>query len=284
MILNTKYTPLDAIKVIKSSLTTVAPETDFIATINNSGSSPILESFKIVDRSHDWSAVSRRFARGQRELEAFPSTLAPICIVKIDPAIVTVLACDFTSNQPKITLGHKDEGKTPRIFSASAVSRITLDPVTANEALIPVHARQFCFLYPCTDPDVSWLMRGAFLYMDDDGHPIQLNELSKDHTRHILQYGLPLRLTEGVSQNLVPRCQKIHNTKFKRRGATHFCFISPGELIPPANSSFFSFGPPDEKPFVDTGHGGFAFLFETQPEFNRYFPILGSGGLAPQDM
>ena len=50
---------------IKASLTIVADDVDFIATIDNSGtkssSDPTLASFKVVDRTHDWSVLQHRF-------------------------------------------------------------------------------------------------------------------------------------------------------------------------------------------------------------------------------
>ena len=62
-----------------------AREVDFVARINNdSDGAPILDAFEVVDRTHSWHTVRRRFATSAPPPSAFPESLAPLRVVATD--------------------------------------------------------------------------------------------------------------------------------------------------------------------------------------------------------
>ena len=56
----------------------LTPHADFLASIDNSESTPKLQYFAAVDRSGDWQRIATRFAHILPATDAFPKKLSTI--------------------------------------------------------------------------------------------------------------------------------------------------------------------------------------------------------------
>jgi len=128
----------NAFQNIQKSLTIVADVVDFIATVDNSGDSPtpVLRSFKIVDRTHNWAVVKQRFARRIQHPDSFPNALTPIYIKEVAWAkgaskISGKLQLNVSGNIVTLTL--------------SSEAPVTPDLEARQTALIPAKAVRFAY-------------------------------------------------------------------------------------------------------------------------------------------
>ena len=250
-----------AFSKITASVTTIASQCDIVATIDNSGSIPMLESFRVVDRSHNWSAIARRFALREEELDDFPNVLAPICIERLDLAVVDSI--DVATGQLFLLSGEGDSA-VAALHLIACCARITLSHEAAEEAMVPLDARKFAFVYPG-----AVLEKGGFVYIGADGRVVGLTQFTMTPRPHMLTYGSGIEIGGGIRSALWHRCTATPVGKFRRRGAVKWTFLRPAELVQPVGAA-------TEPPLRDSGHGGFCFLFD-DPHLDRYFPILGSG-------
>lgn len=165
----------------------------------------------------------------------------------------------------------------------SPTSGITLTPAEKMEANIPEHASQFCWSYPVADREqlgeakdmkVTYFMKfGAFVYLNSKRWVLQATTLQPalPGTGGGLQFSRPKAWEPTWTKSLekAGRFQEITVPDFRNVGATHFCWLKPGEKI---------FGQ-DGQPLPtqpDVEHGGFVYLFRgyRQRKIDRYFAIV----------
>lgn len=72
----------DSIKAVERSVLTLMPRADFMASIDNTYSTPRLRYFATLDRSGDWSILEGRFARTLPSPREFPAALAPMLLIR----------------------------------------------------------------------------------------------------------------------------------------------------------------------------------------------------------
>lgn len=184
---------------------------------------------------------------------------------------------------------------------ASPTNNITLNAAEKKEANIPEDASQFCWSYPvpnwdqlgdARDKKVTHFMKfGSFLYLNYKRFVLQANTLmpASSGIGGGLQFSRPKPWEQAWTRSLerVGRFQEITIPEFRNVGATHYCWLKPGEKI---------LGP-DGKPLAsqpDVEHGGFVYLFRgyRQRTIDRYFAIISGdeyqmpkreSGLAPID-
>lgn len=74
----------------------------------------------------------------------------------------------------------------------SDLAQITLSGEERIDALIPVGATKFAYVYPC-----EWLARSGFLYWNDDWKVLGLNPLSFNDGFFGFQFSLPQTLSDS---------------------------------------------------------------------------------------
>ena len=130
---------------------TLTPHADFLASIDNSASTPKLQYFAAVDRSGDWQRIATRFAHILPATDAFPKKLSPFFVSRLEdcPKLelqepLRLRSDGVNSCQDGILVmrGLKFEVKlSPGI-------RVTLDPETRRVANLHEDAVAVAFLHP----------------------------------------------------------------------------------------------------------------------------------------
>ncbi|CAE8592254.1 unnamed protein product [Polarella glacialis] len=77
-----------SIKAVERSVLTLMPNADFLASIDNSASTPRLRYFASINRSGVWSHVAARFAHTLPSPADFPKALAPFFLSRVRGASI----------------------------------------------------------------------------------------------------------------------------------------------------------------------------------------------------
>eukprot|EP01043_Picozoa_sp_COSAG02_P001835 COSAG02_NODE_39_length_48074_cov_106.508890_48_plen_631_part_01 len=187
---------------VAESLDVLTPLVDFVARIDNSGSSPKLRAYIRVTADGNWSHIKRRFARPERA-GSFPGALAPLLLRSVpEPssmllstqasgsgdgsALVRPLEFDVRCSALDSIRGAFREVK----MILSPGSEVTLQGAARLSAGIPTEATTFAFAYPvkmdwAKVPDVTRhsceslaAMAGSFVYFNAVGAVCGVNAVA----------------------------------------------------------------------------------------------------------
>lgn len=75
----------ESLDAVDRSVSILGPQADFVAEVLNEGCVPTLAKVTTIDRSGAWAALKQRFARTLPAAHEFPTSLAPIAIVRLSP-------------------------------------------------------------------------------------------------------------------------------------------------------------------------------------------------------
>lgn len=126
------------------------PHADFLASIDNSSKTPRLQYFAAIDRSSSWKRITSRFARTLPSLDAFPASLSPFFLLRVEACPVLRIEslkcrCDGeVACQEGLLLLH---GRRVPV-RLSPVIRLTLDEETRRIADIHPDAVSVAYMHP----------------------------------------------------------------------------------------------------------------------------------------
>lgn len=154
------------------SLGILTPLCDFLARINNNGSTPVLEAVEVLDRSQCWTVIQKRLARAEADCADFPHFLMPLCVTPSDslrenarlvcsscgkPDMQHFVATSLAQHRTDLVLSVEDvdlgdfttqvSGREWHLIG-SPLNAVTLPTLQREEAGIPANAVFYCFIYP----------------------------------------------------------------------------------------------------------------------------------------
>lgn len=142
------------------SLRLLTPKVDFVARINNEGTTPVLEAFEVVDHSRSWNAIAKRFAKKRTLPSTFPASLRPMYL-----SVSSLTHEDFEYDTPEedditcvvlrieavrkyVTENTQSSDIQALEFVWSPSSVINMDPESRDAANVPSDAHSFVYCYP----------------------------------------------------------------------------------------------------------------------------------------
>ena len=273
------------------SLHKLTHKSDFIARIDNS-SKPLLESFEVVDRSHSWRVV-QEFSKMNAAIHAFPNSLRPISVVrteledddwKADGMLkVFIERAAFKDQKQLFDLLNGDCR-----LSLSERCKVTLDARGRKQALIPIEAKYFAFIYPssafkrsdmklsderdCESTNLGCLfLNGGYVYFDAKGVVRAVNCISRKMKKTTLQFDTPYILSKRTVRQISERkgaWNVVNERAMRAVGCKYFTWIAPGVQIDGHANRFGAFAYIFHEPAVQVA--------QSKTNLNRFFPIISS--------
>lgn len=202
---------LESLDAVDKSVSILGPQADFVAEVLNEGSVPTLARVSVIDRSGAWAALKQRFARTLPAAHEFPTSLAPIGLVRLEAmdfklemrkaavgsnACQAVLTAKPASGQP---VAHEVivDPECPLAFSDAVRARHDVPAQAATASRFRVSGTAL------KEVGGVSLTFGGFLYRDKRGVLVGVNALS------------PLRVERGVVESGA-------KSKFKERHLIDF--------------------------------------------------------------
>ena len=187
------------VQTVTRSVLTLTPHADFLASIDNSASTPKLQYFAAIDRSGDWQRIATRFAHILPAADAFPKKLSPFFVSRLEICpklqLQECLQCR-TDGENRCQRGVLVMRGLSFDVKLSPAIRVTLDPETRRVANIHEDAVAVAFLHPLsglpnspaaselTYSEQQVLHLGAFANFNLDDELVALNSVaSTTHQR-----------------------------------------------------------------------------------------------------
>eukprot|EP00927_Polykrikos_kofoidii_P052095 TRINITY_DN4586_c0_g1_i1.p1 TRINITY_DN4586_c0_g1~~TRINITY_DN4586_c0_g1_i1.p1 ORF type:complete len:917 (-),score=137.23 TRINITY_DN4586_c0_g1_i1:3-2753(-) len=139
--------------------------------------------------------------------------------------------------------------------SLSPPQAVNLSEAERERLQIPSNVQYFMFSHPTSgvssirmpssdDPDVAFLSNGGFVYLGENMTDIVAISALLDDSSGSFQFGPPRKWEAEWTRNLFDkgRFVPVTSEEYWQRGATHFCWILPGEITPREGPSICPFG------------------------------------------
>lgn len=238
-----------SIGAVERSVLMLTPHADFLASIDNSESTPKLQYFAAVDRSGDWQRIATRFAHILPATDAFPK--------KLSPFFVSQLACC-----PKLQLREPLKCRTDGVnrcqkgilimrglnidVKLSPSIRVTLDPETRRVANIHKDAVAVAYLHPLSQVSevemakLSYAERqvlnlGAFANFNLEDQLVALNSVASTTQQRqpaLLEFGSAYPVSEEEAKSLPDnRWAPLTLQHMREAGGQRFAFLTPLEKL-----------------------------------------------------
>ncbi|CAE7607001.1 unnamed protein product [Symbiodinium sp. CCMP2456] len=249
-----------SIGAVERSVLMLTPHADFLASIDNSESTPKLQYFAAVDRSGDWQRIATRFAHILPATDAFPKKLSPFFVSQLE-------VC------PKLQLQEPLKCRTDGVNSCqrgvlimrglnfevklSPSIRVTLDPETRRVANIHKDAVAVAYLHPLSRvsevemAELSYAERqvlnlGAFANFNLEDQLVAVNSVASTTQQRqpaLLEFGSAYPVSEEEAKSLPEnRWAPLTLQHMREAGGQRFAFLTPLEKLASrrvsANSGF----------------------------------------------
>ncbi|CAE6947781.1 unnamed protein product [Symbiodinium sp. KB8] len=262
-----------SIGAVERSVLMLTPHADFLASIDNSESTPKLQYFAAVDRSGDWQRIATRFAHILPATDAFPK--------KLSPFFVSQLACC-----PKLQLREPLKCRTDGVnrcqkgilimrglnidVKLSPSIRVTLDPETRRVANIHKDAVAVAYLHPLSQVSevemakLSYAERqvlnlGAFANFNLEDQLVALNSVASTTQQRqpaLLEFGSAYPVSEEEAKSLPDnRWAPLTLQHMREAGGQRFAFLTPLEKLASRRVSATT---PSSTTTLDDASGGMA--------------------------
>jgi len=237
-----------SLEAVERSVLTLMPRADFLVSIDTSLEVPRLRYSATLDRSGDWSALTRRFARALPAPVEFPSALAPIfiarvegCEVELDGPLQSVFEGHRGGQFVHLTVG----GERHRI-AASPAFGVTLYGEARNMAKVPNEAVMVAWLYPSeakgkvhptnlSQAQESLLRFGGLIFFRVDDAIVGINAMSPQSQAKppaLLQFGPPEHFeAEEAAVLAMTRWAEVTLPHIWEGGGRRFAFLTPHEKL-----------------------------------------------------
>lgn len=266
-----------SIAAVERSVLTLMPYADFLATIDNSTSTPHLSYFAAIDRSGSWQRITARFAHTLPGVDAFPDALSPFFLLRVEKCPVLEMRSSLrcrVDGEVESQFGLLTLKDLQVEVTLSPVIRLTLDPETRRIAHIHERAVGVAFMYPMetedldmgqlTVPEQAALKNGAFAMFSLSDQLVALNAVSSTNNApepKMLEFGPATVVTPEEAMDMDPsRWAKVKMPHIKDAGVERFAFYTPLEKLAGRRVS---------------ANSGFIFELEPGQEYT-FFPVIAT--------